>query len=71
MDCLRKNCKRLGLEKIRNEEIRELVNLEHIIIEKNGSGAAHIKRMREGRCSRKTLEWVRPERRKKEWQWIG
>ena len=69
MDFLRRSCRVSRFEHIRNNVIRERMDLEKSIIEsidkKQLTWFGHVKRMEENRWPKKILEWDPPERRKR------
>ena len=57
-DCLRRICRKSKFKKIRNEDIRRVVNLKYTKIEK-----MKMKLLRKCGRRKKILEWVPSERR--------
>lgn len=69
MDFLRRAAAISRMEKIRNERVKEIMNLHHDIIEeiekKQLTWFGHVQRMEEKRLPKRSLEWQPSERRKR------
>jgi hypothetical protein len=69
MDMLRRSARKSRLEKIKNENIKEIMGVKgkpDIIEKKRLKWYGHLKRMPEERIPKLILEWVPEERRKRE-----
>jgi hypothetical protein len=67
MDVLWRSARKSGLEKIKNENIKEIMGVKgkpDIIEKKRLQWYGHVKRMPEERIPKLILEWVPEERRK-------
>jgi hypothetical protein len=67
MDVLRRSARKSRLEKIKNENIKEIVGVKgklDIIAKKSLQRYGHVNRMPEQRIPKLILEWVPEERRK-------
>lgn len=69
MDYLRRSCRTSRIERVRNDTIRENMNMDTNIIEvvekKQLKWFGHTKRMKNTRWPRRILEWIPAERRKR------
>lgn len=68
MDFLRRSCRKSRLERVRNTEIREMMDKEQTVADEIERRQlvwfGHAKRM-ENRWPKRVLEWIPPERRKR------
>jgi hypothetical protein len=68
MDVLRRSARKSRLEKIKNENIKEIMGVigkQDIIEKKRLQWYGHVKRMPEERMPKLILEWISEERRKR------
>jgi hypothetical protein len=71
MDVLRRSARKSGLERIKNEHIKEIMGVEEkpdiidIIEKKRLQWFDHVKRMQEERLPKLIMKWIPGERRKR------